>query len=314
MAWSNILRAQYEAATNGAGLVSLAHWTTVSISGRDRATFLHNMCTNDIRGLAARGQTEAFLTDVKGRIVAHVLVFEVTSANDELLLLLTVPNQAEKIIAHLERYIIREDVQLEDLSPVLSWSLAVGRRAAEAIESLPASATGRLTSAGLLRAPCSQIWPGGYWVAAGTGANLHLGNTAPCETGIWHALRIESGWPMFGADFDSANLPQEVGRDAQAISFRKGCYLGQETVARIDALGHVNKRLTTVRLAGEAAAGDELFADQDCVGRISSATYSPKLDAWLALAMVRRGHNEPGATLTCRGQPAEVTPTPAVAG
>jgi folate-binding Fe-S cluster repair protein YgfZ len=103
-----------------------------------------------------------------------------------------------------------------------------------------------------------------------------------------------------------------VGRDAQAINFRKGCYLGQETVARIDALGHVNKRLCTVRLAGEAMAGDELFAGGESVGRVTSASYSPRFDAWLALAMVRRGHNEPGARLAYRDQFVEVIATPAV--
>jgi folate-binding protein YgfZ len=113
-------------------------------------------------------------------------------------------------------------------------------------------------------------------------------------------------------DFDGSNLPQEVGRDAQAISFRKGCYLGQETVARIDALGHVNKRLCTVRLVAEAGAGDELFVGDKSVGRVTSASYSPQLDTWLALAMVRRGHNEPGARLACHRQPAEVISTPAV--
>ena len=74
------------------------------------------------------------------------------------------------------------------------------------------------------------------------------------------AARIEAGMPLFGVDFDDSNLPQEVGRDAEAISFTKGCYLGQETVARIDALGHVNQRIVGVRFSGTEvpAVGTEL--------------------------------------------------------
>jgi folate-binding protein YgfZ len=159
--------------------------------------------------------------------------------------------------------------------------------------------------------PCSQIWCEGSWIGGESTAKPKSDSSSDDEL-LWHALRIESGWPLFGVDFDGSNFPQEVGRDAQAISFRKGCYLGQETVARIDALGHVNKRLCTVRLAGEAAAGDDLFAGGEPVGRVTSSSYSPRLDGWLALAMVRRGHNDPGAQLACREQPAEVVSTPAV--
>ena len=132
----------------------------------------------------------------------------------------------------------------------------------------------------------------------------------------WHSLRIESGWPLQGVDFDGSNLPQEVGRDVQAINFRKGCYLGQETIARIDALGHVNKRLTTIRAAGEAApipAGEELHADGQPVGHVTSAAKSPTLRATVGLAMVKRGFNGPGQRLTAGAASAEIIATPAQA-
>jgi folate-binding protein YgfZ len=105
--------------------------------------------------------------------------------------------------------------------------------------------------------------------------------------------------PLFGTDFDENNLPQEVGRDREAISFTKGCYLGQETVARIDALGHVNQKLVGVRFSGVdiPAAGIELMKDGIQVGRVASAAYSPQLEAPLALAMVRREANAPGTAL-----------------
>jgi tRNA-modifying protein YgfZ len=97
---------------------------------------------------------------------------------------------------------------------------------------------------------------------------------------------------LFGVDFNDSNLPQEVSRDREAISFTKGCYLGQETVARIDALGHVNQQLVGVRFLGTTLPdpGMQLIHDGRAVGNVTTATYSPQLDAPLALAMLRREH------------------------
>jgi hypothetical protein len=129
---------------------------------------------------------------------------------------------------------------------------------------------------------------------------------------VFAAVRIEAGLPLFGVDFNADNLPQEVGRDAVAISFTKGCYLGQETVARIDALGHVNRQLAGVRFSGEAAPAAEtkLTHAGAEVGQVTSASYSPQLKAPLALAMLRRGHNSPGAQLDSPAGAAEVVALP----
>lgn len=318
----------YAALTTTAGFVTLDGWTTVRVGGADRATFLHNMCTADVRALAAGQGVEAFFTDVKGKIVAHTIIL----AGEREHWLIGVPGQAARLIAHLDRYIIREDVQLADISDELAWTLVAGPECAAAVEKLtgpiatnlgPAWAHRDAQNAGVdvRMVRCPQPWSGGLLVACPVGAvdSLHdklrsvdvvsVGETA------WQALRVESGWPLLDVDFDGTNLPQEVGRDAAAINFRKGCYLGQETVARIDALGHVNKRVSTVRVDGgePPTVGAELLADGQVVGHVTSATWSPRLGATLALAMVRRGHNDPGARLECGGQAAEVIATPAVA-
>ena len=104
---------------------------------------------------------------------------------------------------------------------------------------------------------------------------------------------------MFGVDFDSANLPQEINRDRLAINFNKGCYLGQETVARIDALGHVNQKVVLLQFAGETlpAVGLELQVDGQGVGSVSSTCWSPKLQSPATLALVRRGFNDVGTQL-----------------
>ena len=120
------------------------------------------------------------------------------------------------------------------------------------------------------------------------------------------------GTPLFGQDVTSDNLPQEVDRGAAAISFTKGCYLGQETVARIDAMGHVNQRLLGLRLAGDTVppAGSQIEVDGKLAARITSSCYSPRLSAALALAYVRRGHDQIGNRLASEFGEAEVTALP----
>ena len=113
------------------------------------------------------------------------------------------------------------------------------------------------------------------------------------------AVRIEAGTPLFERRFRRRQLPQEVGRDAEAISFTKGCYLGQETVARIDALGHVNQRIVGVRFFGREvpAVGTELTHDGRACRPRDIGAFSPQLGAPLALAMVRREANALGTRL-----------------
>jgi len=315
------LEREHAAVTQGAGFVPLNRWSTVRVTGRERASFLHNMCTNDIKTLEAGRGCEAFFTDVKGKIVAHVFVLV---AEDEVLLI-TVPGQAERLISHLDRYIIREDVQLAEMSSALAWTLVCGQHASAVVDQLATNASasfstawtharGALGESGIRLVTTDLVWCGGYLIgfASDHAENVRLrlaeADVAQCTEANWHAIRVESAWPLSGVDFNDSNLPQEVGRDASAIHFRKGCYLGQETVARIDALGHVNQRIVQVRFAGEEApdAGAELSQGERKVGTVTSSTWSPLMKAPLALAMVRRGANEPGSQIQCCGVGGEI--------
>jgi folate-binding protein YgfZ len=147
---------------------------------------------------------------------------------------------------------------------------------------------------------------------AAIGAALEAAGARRVEAAAWHARRIEWGWPLYGVDITDKNLAQEVARDRWAISFVKGCYLGQETVARIDALGHVNRNLVGVRFEGSEApaAGAELTREGKVAGQVTSACYSPRLAAPLALAYVRRESNAPGVALAAGALAGEVVRLP----
>jgi folate-binding protein YgfZ len=131
-----------------------------------------------------------------------------------------------------------------------------------------------------------------------------------CGWTAFEIARIEAGIPRFGADMDETNLPLESGIEARAVSYNKGCYIGQEVINRIHSIGHVNRELRSLRLADEAkplpARGDKLVHDGKEVGYITSAIYSPALKTNIALGYVRREVNQIGTELKVRIAGAEI--------
>jgi len=312
---------QYAALTRGAGLVDFSDRTQLELTGADRAAFLHNLSSNEIRKLAPGEGCEAFLLNVQGKIVGHVLVF----CGDSLVLE-TVPGEAEKLLAHLDRYLIREKVTLQDRSGDWAELLLAGAEAAQRLQSLGvtppqkllAHVAGQVAGHDVSLRAVEMAGAGSFLLScerdelsAIREALLAAGFVA-CEEAAFDSARIEAGWPLYGRDLTADNLPQEIDRDRQALSFVKGCYLGQETVARIDALGHVNKTLVGLKFFGSKvpAAGLEVTADGKTLGTVTSAAWSPRLSAPLALAYVRRGHNAPGQALQSSRGEAEVVALP----
>lgn len=296
---------EYQSLVDGRGVVKLADWTCVTLRGADRATFLHNFCTNDIKRLKPGDGCEAFITDVKGKVLGHVLV----ACAEEQLMLLGVPGQAEAIISHLDRYIVREDVELCDTTGENACLLTTRPGATDALRPgafrlvvrcdwlRPVETALVVVDAEDVETTCQQL------VAEGV---------TPCSENAFTTARIESGMPWFGVDFNASNLPQEVGRDRQAISFTKGCYLGQETIARIDALGHVNQQIVAVvfESAEQPPPECELAIGGEVVGKITSIVFSPRLQRPLGLAMVRRQHNSIGSQLESVNGKCEVVTLP----
>ena len=310
---------QYRSLTAGFGLVDVSDRTHLNITGSDRTRFLHGFCTNDINGLQCGLGCEAFLTNAKGRIVGHVLVF----CGEQSLVVDSAVGQTQTIVDHLNRYIIREDIAIGDLSQEKVTLLIAGMDAEKALASLadapiPAIALAHTTchladiQVSVRRVP---FGPGpSFLVACSRGsypqlrASLTRAGAAVCGAAALEILRIEGGFPAYGRDITEDNLPQEVNRDEQAINFNKGCYLGQETVARIDALGHVNRLLVGVRWEPPLVpqAGEKLSLDQRPIGHVTSAAWSPRLNTPLALAYVGRAYSQPGTRLETEHGMAEV--------
>jgi folate-binding protein YgfZ len=302
--------AEYVALKRSAGVVCLGHIPQIEIAGPDRATFLNRLCTNKIDGLGPGEGRETFLTDAKGHVLAHAAVL----TRSESLCLRAVGSEAGKIIAHLDFYLVRDNVTLCDRSGEWLELLLAGPDAIRLLGQLTSTEIPQSRLAHrdveLVGQPvsvrCLQTGSAPIFVlslpdnrAADAWHALRKAGAAACGHQALETLRIEAGWPIYGQDIGPANLPQEVGRDAQAISFTKGCYLGQETVARLDSRGHVNKVLVGLKFAAAEvpARGDELANAGQRVGEVTSAGFSPDFGAAIGLGYVRRGFEQPGTQL-----------------
>jgi tRNA-modifying protein YgfZ len=314
---------QYQALIQSVGFAHLPGRTNISVTGADRIQFLQSFTTNDIKKLAIGAGCEAFVTSPQGKTLGHLFIF----AGETQHILDTTPGQRATLIAHFDRYVITEAVQFIDRTGDRCEILVAGPEAAALLETL----SGRLPPAELLgHVPAtvagnsvvlrrvdyaganSFFLQASIHCAAEIISALTQAGSTPCEEPAVEAARLEAGFPLFGIDITPENLPQEVARDAQAISFTKGCYLGQETVARIDAIGHVNRLLVGLKFEGTEvpASSTAILAGDQQIGHVTSAAWSPRLAAPLALAYLRRNHAKPGNVLSSSVGPATVIALP----
>ena len=233
--------------------------------------------------------------------------------DDELVTVETSPGLGGLLAEHLDRYIIRERVEVIDRTGDLGGLLVVGpesasvltgaadERAAPDVWRRAAFAIGGV-------APVTQrvdaLGSPGYWISANAGElpavwkHLVDAGARPAGAEAFHAIRIEAAFPLSGLDVTDANFPQEVDRDAAAISFTKGCYLGQEPIARIDAVGHVNRKLRRVQFDAPHVpeVGAAIQSDGgDSIGAVTSSARVPGADSAIALAMLKTSHVAAGA-------------------
>lgn len=310
---------QYRAAHNAAVIIDRSSQGTIALTGADRASFLHALLTNDIAALPmGRGVYAAYLTP-QGRMISDMRVIETGNR-----MLLNVEREiAAPLAARLDGLIFSEDVQARDATSELAMLGVHGPSAARMIERATGVSVADLenqyenvTTEALTGVRDDGFGLPGYDVyvpasdVAAVRAKLLEAGAEEASDETSEALRIEAGRPRFGIDMTTDTIPLEAGLESRAISFTKGCYVGQEVIIRVMHRGHgrVAKRLVSMVLSGTAvpARGDKIQLADRVVGEITSATPSPKHDATLALGYVQRDHAAPGTELAVNGLQARV--------
>lgn len=283
------LDAQYRELREGAARVERERGF-IFVTGEDAADYLQGQLTNDIEALAEGDGCYSALLDRKGRMQADMVVLRFADR----ILLITEPAGHGAAVKHLTMYAIGRDVSVSD---------AIGSRA---IVSVIGPATFERTGAAPLGAECrharAEIGPfSGGSIRTDIGLDLAcpIDELPALHAALEHAgiplagedaaeiIRVEDGRPRFGAEMTTATIPQEAGINERAVSFTKGCYIGQETVARLHYKGKPNRRLLGLRLAAPAEGGDELALSGKGLGTIGTAVVSPAHGP-VGLAIVRR--------------------------
>lgn len=310
--------AEYAALLETAVVADLSFRGRLCLTGSDRQRFLHGQVTNDVHRLKVGEGCYAALITAKGKMVSDLNLYVL----QEEILIDFEPGLAEKVAQRLEKYIIADDVQVVDASPHYGLLSVLGPKAGEAMRAirfeieLPSKP---MTFGAVQDASFGEIYlvnqprlgtPGFdlFVPAESMGALMEKLRTAAQSVGGracgWLAqemARVEAGIPRFGVDMDESNLPPEAGLEARAISYTKGCYIGQEVIARIRTYGQVAKSLRRLRLADDLpqlpAKGDKLFKDGKEVGYITSATRPPTLNGNIALGYVRKEVKQLGTEL-----------------
>lgn len=280
----------------------------LAILGPDRAKFLHNLTTNEVKRLKPGEGREAFVTTLQGKTLAlihfHLL--------DDRILIRTDPEGFDPLLAHFRKYGVFDDVEILDVTHETFEILLTGQGTNDFVEeSFGATADESSQSVrevdGLAILRDDPTGRGGQTLVGPSSKRdeilAKLASVPTLSPERFEAGRILQGVPVFGRDLTVDNLPQELGRDSQTISFIKGCYLGQETVARLDALGHVNKMLKGgIVDLGEPLppAGAVLWKDGVEVGRVTSSAFAEVRDRGVLLGLVRVAKVQSGDRLQAR--------------
>jgi folate-binding protein YgfZ len=320
--------AEYAALRRNAGVLDLSFRGRICVTGADRVRFLHGQVTNDVKRLRAGQGCYAALLSAKGKMESDL---NLHCLADEVLLDFE-PGLTAAVVRRLEKYVVADDVQLADVAPLYGLLSVQGPDAAEAVRALglfheiPArpfdsvqTADPQLGEIHLMNQP--RLGSAGFdlfvpGAALDEVAGNLIGGASParrraCGWESFELARIEAGIPRFGVDMDGTNLPLECGIGDRAVSYSKGCYLGQEIINRLHSFGRVAKELRGLRLADDLetlpARGERLFHENKDAGWVTSSVKSPATATNLALGYVRKEFSAPGTELLLRTATAEST-------
>lgn len=302
------------AARGGVALLDASFREWIRVTGEDRASFLHGMVTNEVEKLPVGSATYAAMLTPKGAMVADARLFK----REEELLLDVEPGHGAKVREFLDKYLISEDAELHEASAELSLLTLGGPRVPELLAALGlelpelnASRAGALGGVAVTLLGNPVVLANGvdvvvpregvaaaYHALKAAGASLGL---APLGVEAFEALRVEAGVPRYGADMDDKTIPLEANLE-RAIHYKKGCYIGQEVIARATFRGHMNRKLVGLLLGEQRpAARTELFSGEKKVGWVTSVVRSSKVGQEIALGYVHRDFLAPGTKLAVAG-------------
>ena len=287
----------YKQTLEGAVIFDHSDRGKIIVSGPDARSFLHNLSTNDIRSLKPGTGCETFFATAQAKAVSYARIFCDSSGGPDCFWLDVEPGQASKLVKHLDRFIISEQVELKEVSAEYGqWHVA------------GPDANNILTKTGLHEQhgtrPCDRLSVPGWDVLCSCKEREQLreflsqAGAIPVDSEVFNVLRIEAGMPVYGIDIDENRFVVEAGRTKQAISYTKGCYLGQEPIVMARDRGHVNRMLMGLRICFDEPLPPrtKLARAEMEVGEVTSSVVSPRFGS-IALAYIRRGNQAPGTEL-----------------
>ncbi|HKY19671.1 MAG TPA: glycine cleavage T C-terminal barrel domain-containing protein [Vicinamibacterales bacterium] len=287
----------------------------IVLTGSDRASFLHGLLTNDITRLVPGTGTYAAYLTPQGRMISDMRVIETGDS----LLLDVEASVVGQLAERLEKLIFSEDVAVLNATASLAEFGIHGASADDVIQRVAghdvsalvhqydnARVTIAASDATVVRDDSLGLLGFDIYVPSSHADRVRAAflaaGASEAEEGTAEALRIEAGRPRFGVDMGTETIPLEAGIEDRAISFTKGCYVGQEVIIRVMHRGHgrVARRLVRLILAGGAvpSRGDKIFAGDQPVGDVTSAAVSPRTAAPIAMGYVHRDHAAPGTELS----------------
>ena len=273
----------------GPAFLDLSARAKLRVSGADRFRFLNGQITNDLRKASETVAIEACVLSAKGKLNAHIFI----TALGESFLIDAEPELRATLRPRLERYVIADDVEIEDITDEFSLLHVL-------TEEPPSPGSARLVSARRFAATGWDIWTDPTRQDA---VRDELASTyAFIDSTAADVMRIEQGLPRWGRELTDEIIPIEANLEERTVDYEKGCYIGQEVISRIKMSGQTNKRLcglislnntpleAAMKLGAPSAPGKE-------AGWITSATRSRRLEKQIALGYVKRGFNNPATTL-----------------
>ena len=303
----------YDALRNGAAWLDLSGRGKIKLAGEDRARLLHAMTTNHVQQLTPGTGCYAFFLNTQGRILADVNIL----CRPDYILLDLETETREKIYQHLDRYIIADDVTLEDLTPETATIAIEGPKSASVLEAagapVPQEEYSTIEWGSRLVARLNTTGSAGFLVFAPVAekenliAQIQAAGAVAGDAEAFRAVRLEHGKARYGEDLSERFLAQEANQP-QALHFSKGCYLGQEIVERVRSRGQIHRILMPLVLGTKEPPqpGAKLQIGETNVAEIASAAYSPALNQVVALAYVRTEHARPHTRMSLGDIPAEV--------